>query len=212
MSGGSLGGLLYGSADGDVDSGMAQPHIDIRRQASMMIDVCCALRYLHSRQPPILHLDIKPDNIMLDGATGRAKLGDLGEAHIVNAAVQNTTAQHVSRIGTTGVFGVGTELYMPPEMRFEQQKKSSRSDMFSLGVVMCEMSSGRRPKPGAEMERIDRWTSRHVPEPERRAADIGMMRDRALREIVEHLIVDEMENRWNAVQVLTSLQRAMDEM
>jgi serine/threonine protein kinase len=210
MSGGSLASLLYGSADD------RQAPIDTRRQVSIMIDVCCALQYLHSRQPPILHLDIKPDNIMLDGTTGRAKLGDLGEAHIVQSVTHRTTAAaaaaHALTIGTTSVFGVGTELYMAPEMRHEDEQKSSRTDMFSMGVVMCEMSAGRRPSPGPEMERVDQWLSRHVPEEERRAADIGMMRDQQVRDIVEHLIVDEMADRWSAQQVLASLQRVMNEL
>jgi serine/threonine protein kinase len=204
---------LYGSADADGNTDDRQAPIDTRRQVSIMIDVCCALQYLHSRQPPILHLDIKPDNIMLDGTTGRAKLGDLGEAHIVQSVAHRTTAAaaHATRVGTTSVFGVGTPLYMAPEMRHKDEKKSSRTDMFSMGVVMCEMSAGRRPSPGPEMQRVN-GIRQAVLEEERRAADIGMMRDQQVRDIVEHLIVDEMADRWSAQQVLASLQRVMNEL
>jgi eukaryotic-like serine/threonine-protein kinase len=203
MSGGSLAQLLYDDADGNAND--RQAPIDTRQQVSILIDVCCALQYLHSRQPPILHLDIKPDNIMLDSATGRAKLGDLGEAHIVKT-VAHRTASRASIIGTVGVFGVGTPLYMAPEMRHQDEEKSGRTDMFSVGVVMCEMSASRRPNPGPE---IDRRNMRVVPEEERRAADIALMRDQQLRDIVEHLIVDEMADRWRAVQVLERLQQVM---
>jgi serine/threonine protein kinase len=125
--------------------------------------------------------------------------------------VAHRTASRASTIGTIGLFGVGTPLYMAPEMRRQDETKSSRTDMFSMGVVMCEMSAGRRPNPGPELLQIDRWTSRHVPEPERRAADIGMMRNQQLRDIVEHLIVDEMTDRWRAVQVLQSLRQVMQQ-
>jgi serine/threonine protein kinase len=201
MSGGSLAVLLHGDAAGN-----GRAALDTKRQVAILIDVCCALRYLHSRQPPILHLDIKPDNILLDGVTGRAKLSDLGESHLVQSVAQHTRRSTV--IGTTGPFGVGTPLYMAPEMRHVDDEKSSRTDMFSMGVVMCEVSSGRRPNPGPETERIaGQRLLREVPEPERRAADIASMRNEQLRSIVEHLIVDEMRERSSAQQVLASLQR-----
>jgi eukaryotic-like serine/threonine-protein kinase len=155
-----------------------------------------------------LHLDIKPDNIMLNSATGRAKLGDLGEAHIVKTLAHQTTSRALM-IGTTTPFGVGTPLYMAPEMKRQGETKGSPTDMFSMGVVMCEMSAGRRPDPGPDQVQLDRYSLRVVPEPERRAEDIGMMRNQQLRDIVEHLIVDEMTDRWRAVQVLESLRRVM---
>jgi serine/threonine protein kinase len=146
---------------------------------------------------------------MLDATTGRAKLGDLGESHVVQSVEHLARRATRTMIGTRTPFGVGTPWYMAPEMRYQDEEKSGRTDMFSVGVVMCEMSSRTRPNPGPEMARIDKWTSRHVPEEERRAADIALMQDQQLRDIVEHLIVHEMADRWNAKQTLERLQQVM---
>jgi serine/threonine protein kinase len=194
MSGGSLSDLLYGR-----DGRLTAPSLN--RQLSILIDVCCALQYLHSLQPPILHLDIKPDNILLDATTGRAKLGDLGESHVLAHHIQGNT------IRTLTPFGSGTPLYMAPEMRLHDEHKSGRTDMFSFGVVMCEMSSGTRPNPGPEMQRVDRYNMRVVAEPQRRAQDIRAMRNNDLRLIVGNLIVDDMPRRWSAKQVLQQLMQ-----
>jgi serine/threonine protein kinase len=142
---------------------------------------------------------------MLDATTGRAKLGDLGESHVVQSVEHLARRATRTMIGTRTPFGIGTRLYMAPEMRHQDEEKSGRTDMFSVGVVMCEMSSRTRPNPGPEMARIN-GRRQLVPEEERRAADIALMQDRQLRYIVEHLIVDEMADRWNAKQTLESLQ------
>jgi serine/threonine protein kinase len=168
------------------------------RQLAVMVDIATALQYLHSRQPAVLHLDIKPDNILFDN-TGRAKLADLGEAHVIRSS-------HTLATSTIGLLGVGTPLYMAPEMRYEDQQKGTRSDMFSMGVVMCEMSSGVKPNPGHETVRVDELTIRVNREENRRSADIALMRNAEVRHIVKQLIKHSMRDRWSAEQVLQYLQ------
>ena len=167
------------------------------RIASILLDVSRALVYLHhSRTPPILHLDLKPKNVLIDGS-GRAKIGDLGEAHVIRATRRATR--------TLSAFAVGTPGYMAPEMAIEGAERGRAADMFSLGVMACEMSSGRPPNPGAQLVRVG-GVLRAIGERERREADMRAMRHSEIRELVDHLIVDEEDRRWDARQVQSFIE------
>ena len=188
MEGGSLHDEIYPRG---VSPREGAP-MTLDRIASILLDVSRALVYLHhSRTPPILHLDLKPKNVLIDGS-GRAKIGDLGEAHVIRAT------HRASR--TLSGFGIGTPLYMAPEMAIEGAERGRAADMFSLGVMACEMSSGRPPNPGAQLVRVG-GVLRAIGERERREADMRAMRHSEIRELVDHLIVDEEDRRWDARQV-----------
>jgi hypothetical protein len=202
MRGGSLSKLLYASSDAN---GVLQHRreLPVSRQLQILLDVCSALEYLHTRKPPILHLDIKPDSILLDGgsSSARAKISDLGQLHVAQCI-----ARQAADAGRTVLpFGAGGPLYSAPEMKHDNERKSGRTDMFSFGVLMCELSSGRRPNPGPEHIRVSRLSYQEVPEEKRRADDVAAMKHDAMRSIVQHLIVHEMEERWHATQVLQAL-------
>uniref|UniRef100_A0A8I6XD45 Protein kinase domain-containing protein n=2 Tax=Hordeum vulgare subsp. vulgare TaxID=112509 RepID=A0A8I6XD45_HORVV len=92
-----------------------------------------ALLYLHQEwEQCVLHRDIKPSNVMLDESFN-AKLGDFGLARLV----EHSKGTHTTELaGTTG--------YMDPEcMRLG--RASIESDIYSFGVVLLEISTGRRP-------------------------------------------------------------------
>jgi len=192
MEGGSLHDEIYPS--GVVPrAGAPMP---LRRLATLLLHITKALVYLHSRAPPVLHLDLKPKNVLLDRAGGVAKIGDLGEAHVVQS----------TRRSTRGIFGIGTPVYMAPEMTFEESSKGPATDMFSLGVMATEMSSGMPPNPTPAFVRVTPTDLRVVREQERRATEIAGMQHAELRELVNHLIVDAAEQRWSALQVQAFLE------
>ena len=166
--------------------------MSLDRVVSILLDVSRALAYLHSRDPPVLHLDLKPRNVLID-RSGTAKIGDLGEAHVIQSI------QRATQAATVGVYG--TPVYMAPEMADQELAKGAAADMFSLGVMACEMSSGRPPNPSGQIR-----GGRVVPERERRASDLAGMRHEELRELVDQLVMDEAERRWNAMRVQSFLQ------
>ncbi len=84
----------------------------------------------------LVHRDVKPENVLLDAATGRAMLADFGIARAM------VTDPNSSRTGQ-GV-AVGTPTYMSPEQAAGEQV-DSRSDLYALGVVAFEMLAGRPP-------------------------------------------------------------------
>jgi serine/threonine protein kinase len=113
----------------------------LRREGAMRIEdvrvivsqVADALDYAHRQG--VVHRDIKPDNILVDRATGRPLVTDFG---IARAAAEE------SRLTVTGV-AVGTPAYMSPEQAMGEREVDGRSDLYSLGIVAYQMISGETP-------------------------------------------------------------------
>lgn len=101
----------------------------------IMREVTEALAYAHSRG--VVHRDIKPDNILLDGETGRAMVTDFGIARAVQEGGD-------SRLTATGM-AIGTPTYMSPEQAVGDKVIDGRSDLYSLGVVAYQMLCGEPP-------------------------------------------------------------------
>jgi serine/threonine-protein kinase len=97
----------------------------------LLAEVADALAYAHARG--IVHRDVKPSNIMIAGE--HAVLVDFGVAHAVEEAIDITGAGHF----------VGTTQYMAPEQFDPSSELDGRADVYSLGVVIFEVLTGRFP-------------------------------------------------------------------
>jgi len=102
--------------------------------AQILRDVAQALGYAHSRG--IVHRDIKPDNILLDTATGRAMVSDFGIAAVSGASNEGPVS------GTVG--------FISPE-QLAGQPADGRSDLYALGVVAHLALTGTMPEGGATL-------------------------------------------------------------
>ena len=91
----------------------------------------------------LIHRDIKPDNIFLEGPKRQVKIIDFGLARDV---ADDAAASHVTHDGAV----VGTPAYMSPE-RIGDGVVDARSDIFGLGVMLYEVLSGRLPFEGTSM-------------------------------------------------------------
>ncbi len=109
--------------------------------------ICQALIHCHSQG--IIHRDLKPGNVWL-AQDGTAKLGDFGLA----------VSADFSRITLEGAL-VGTVVYMPPELMLGHQAEP-RSDLYSLGVMLYELVTGRPPFLGDQFVAI---ISQHINSP-----------------------------------------------
>ncbi|CAL5088787.1 unnamed protein product [Urochloa decumbens] len=100
----------------------------------IILDLAHALQYLHGRcSKCVVHGDIKPPNILLDSQYV-AKLSDFGLARLIDHGIQSKTTTIV----------VGTHGYLDPEI-IKMGRRNSKSDMYSFGIVLLEMVSGKRP-------------------------------------------------------------------
>ncbi len=104
--------------------------MDVAEAIGYTIHICDASSYAHRRS--MIHRDIKPANIMLD-THGQAILMDFGIVKIAGAESHTATGAVV-----------GTALYMSPEL-IRGETPDPRSDIYSLGVTLFEMVSGRPP-------------------------------------------------------------------
>ncbi len=118
-------------AGGSVDDLLNGGVIPLPRIVQILDQIAPALDYAHSQQ--VLHRDIKPSNVLLDGSGG-AFLTDFGIARIMGDPTISTDTQGV----------IGTPSYMSPEQA-QGQPLDNRSDIYSLGVMLYEMATGRRP-------------------------------------------------------------------
>ncbi|WP_374686007.1 SUMF1/EgtB/PvdO family nonheme iron enzyme [Promineifilum sp.] len=94
--------------------------------------VCDALEYLHTRTPPIIHRDIKPQNIIIN-AEGRAVLVDFGISKVYDPGLSTTVG---ARAVTAG--------YSPPE-QYGMGKTDARSDVYALGATLYTLLTSQVP-------------------------------------------------------------------
>lgn len=128
--------------DGEtLTSRMRRKPLTIDEALAIAAQLADALSEAHSRR--VIHRDIKPSNIMVT-ARGQATLMDFGIAKFVaQRSPLETVAENESTLTEPGVL-LGTVPYMSPE-QVRGEELDGRSDVFSLGVVLYEMVSGRQP-------------------------------------------------------------------
>ncbi|XP_021665231.2 probable serine/threonine-protein kinase WNK10 isoform X3 [Hevea brasiliensis] len=103
--------------------------VDIKAIKNWARQILRGLQYLHSHSPPIIHRDLKCDNVFVNGNNGEVKIGDLGLAIVM----QQPTARSV----------IGTPEFMAPELYEEEYNELV--DIYSFGMCMLEMVTCEYP-------------------------------------------------------------------
>src|SRR5262249_21983801 len=107
--------------------------LSVREALEIGRQVALALDYAHSPPLPVIHRDIKPQNILIDAHSKRAVVTDFGIAKVRGASSQTSTD-----------LMLGTLLYCAPEQILPSTEIDGRADLYSLGLVLYEMVT-RRP-------------------------------------------------------------------
>ncbi len=134
-------GLVYfvmGYVDGESVGGRLKrrgklPIEEVRR---IMKEVADALSAAHAFS--VIHRDIKPDNILLDGTRGRVMVTDFGIAKAMSGTGSGATL-------TSAGVAIGTPQYMSPEQAAGEKEIDGRSDLYSLGIVTYQMLTNELP-------------------------------------------------------------------
>jgi serine/threonine protein kinase len=145
----------------------------------------------------VVHRDLKPGNVQLT-PEGTAKVLDFGIANAPRAAAPaSTTATTQGTVHTSNRARPGTPPYMSPEQLLGRPI-DARSDIFSLGVVLFEMATGRRPFPDSDALQVVVAQATGAP----RADAIDRRVPRALADVIEKALATDVQNRFQtAAQV-----------
>ncbi|MES2475311.1 MAG: serine/threonine-protein kinase [Verrucomicrobiota bacterium] len=120
--------------------------LDLRQRIDLFLEVCKGIQHAH--QKGVIHRDIKPSNILISDENGKPspKVIDFGVAKAISDDMGSGTAvTHYDQF-------VGTPAYMSPEQAdFKQQDIDTRSDVYSLGILLYELLTGRTPFDAKEL-------------------------------------------------------------
>jgi len=152
--------------------------------AKLVQEVAWALAYAHSRG--VVHRDVKPDNIMIDRASGRALVTDFGIARV---AAQGTQKDEV----------LGTLRYMSPEQASGSAPVDGRSDLYSLGVTAFFALAGRVPFEGDSAGQL---VAMHLAEPAPPVASVAPGIPAPLAEAVDRCLAKDPAARFATGEAL----------
>ncbi|XP_073672249.1 serine/threonine-protein kinase WNK1 [Paramisgurnus dabryanus] len=140
------------------------------------------LHFLHTRTPPIIHRDLKCDNIFITGPTGSVKIGDLGLATLKRASFAKSV--------------IGTPEFMAPEMYEEHYDESV--DVYAFGMCMLEMATSEYPYSECQnAAQIYRKVTSGV-----KPASYNKVMDPEVKEIIGECICQKKENRYSIKDLL----------
>ncbi|XP_036956012.1 serine/threonine-protein kinase WNK2 isoform X6 [Acanthopagrus latus] len=140
------------------------------------------LHFLHTRTPPIIHRDLKCDNIFITGPTGSVKIGDLGLATLKRASFAKSV--------------IGTPEFMAPEMYEEHYDEAV--DVYAFGMCMLEMATSEYPYSECQnAAQIYRKVTSGV-----KPASYGKVSDPEIKEIIGECICHRWEERYSIKDLL----------
>ena len=118
-----------------------KPNISFKRRMSILHDVAEGLSCLHSRNPPIIHRDLSPNNVLLKHYSSFpiAKIADLGVAKVINVDDKGSKRYQTKVPGTVD--------FMPPEALEDKPQYDTSLDVFSYGGITLHTVNGKWPKP-----------------------------------------------------------------
>ncbi|CAN6445780.1 unnamed protein product [Victoria cruziana] len=157
--------MPLGSLEGYLHSGVRR--LNIIQRLDIMIDVACALEYLHhGHLETVVHCDLKPSNVLLD-ENMMAYVGDFGIAKML---VGHRSSTLTATLGTTG--------YIAPEFGMAG-KASTKADVYSYGILLLEVFTRRKPTDALFEgdHSLRRWVAEALPAAVEDVIDIDLLEE-----------------------------------
>lgn len=158
-----------------------EPRPDVAFVRRVLQEVAAGLAYAHEHG--VVHRDVKPDNILIEDATGRAVVTDFGIAR---------AAEGDLRLTATGV-AVGTPAYMSPEQAMGEKDVDGRADIYALGVVGWQLLAGELP---FQSENTPGMLMKHISEPPRSLSTLRPDLPANLVYAIERAMAKSRADRW----------------
>ena len=192
-------GLVYfvmGYVDGESVAGRIRRRgrLPVEETRRIMMESADALSAAHGFS--IIHRDIKPDNILLEGSRGRVMITDFGIAKALSGGSGATL--------TGAGVAIGTPAFMSPEQAAGEREIDGRSDLYSLGIVTYQMLTGELPFNAPTVAGI---LMKQITEP---APDVRQKRGDVPEDLalaVSRCLEKDPENRWPTAD---ALRRALE--
>ena len=172
---------------------MTRGPLSIPQAIDIAIRIASALDSSH--RAGVIHRDLKPENIMLR-ADGELKVVDFGLAK--GSGIFNHNGSTVDVVSTSPGMVLGTPRYMSPE-QYRGLPVDGRTDIFSLGIILYEMVTGRTPFPGANAADTLAAILRHDPRP---ITDHISAPPQKLVEIIDRSLKKDPEARYRSMAAL----------
>jgi formylglycine-generating enzyme required for sulfatase activity/predicted Ser/Thr protein kinase len=174
----------------DLRRWMAEPR-EPSEVIAVVAQIAEGLGVLH--RSGVIHRDLKPENVMMQ-AGGAVKLLDFGLAGQVERATEAVAsgALGAGEVGQSGSAFRGTPGYMAPE-QYAGERVDARADVFALGIIVCELVTGRRPFQGHSMPELQKVIRERPPrfeEPE------WACFPEALRPVVARMLAPDRDARF----------------
>ncbi len=160
--------------------------LPLEQTVSILLQICDVLEYVHKHD--VVHRDLKPENVMIDDQ-GRIKLIDFGIA--ASAGARRLTFANFSKT-------MGTPDYISPE-QVKGKRGDVRSDIYALGVMLYEMSTGALPFSGPNPFAVMNSRLLNSPVPPR---ELNPEISPQLQEIIYRALEREPKNRYASVREL----------
>ena len=188
-----------------IETRIPKPGVAFSTKISILLDIAKGLTYLHSQQPPVVHRDLSPNNILLKtrcDAVLVAKIADLGVAKVVKVQSEETKSK-LTQIP-------GTAAFMPPEATQSDPIYGTSLDVFSFGGIILFMAAQEWPKP-TDLTRMDPKTGKPIAftEVERRQKYLEqmIMEMKKLKPLTLSCLDNDLSKRPRVEEVLKILKK-----
>ena len=172
----------------------ANQGLPVTKQLEICLKLANGLQFLHQRDPQILHRDLNANNVLMNKEGDIVKISDFGQSRLRPTSKEFLSSRHP-----------GCLPYMPPESLADKPRFNSKGDVFSLGVLMMQISTQATPTCSLFGIGVQ-------PERERRAEDLALLpEDHVLKPLILQCLRDDLEARPDAFSIYFCLSLMLPE-